>query len=92
MLTNSCVNSMPLPYKLVGNVLLVAKPIVKELALQNNNQLPQNICLQVNGKTVWATYSTICNLTKQAVYKSPDNFVVLDLPVMDGKLAVKESN
>lgn len=80
MSTNSVVNSFPLPHTVVSNVRVVESPIVSELLVQNNNQLPKNVCVQHKGQTVWGEYSNTCKLTNQAIYRANDFFIVLVLP------------
>ena len=75
---NSVVISMPLPYTKQSNILVIKPAIAKEVVIQNKG-LPKMFCIMVNGLPEWATYSSKCKLTKQAIYKTKDNFVVLPL-------------
>lgn len=75
---NSVILSMPLPYTKQNNILIIKPAIAKEVVIQTNG-LPKVFCVQVNGATEWATLSSVCKLTKQAIYKTKDNFVVLPL-------------
>lgn len=75
---NSVVVSMPLPYIKQNNILIVKPAIAKEVIMQSKG-LPKIFCVMVNGLPEWATYSSTCKLTKQAIYKTKDNFVVLPL-------------
>lgn len=60
-----------------GNIFVVRKSLAKEICY--GNKYPKNIYVNCAGNRVWAEFSSYCRLSNQLVYKTPQNFVVLEL-------------